>query len=209
MSLSVAIALFLAVAMIVVAVLTWFYHDTKFRDLDDWVEYGFSGDTLRHVLLYYRSMAVSMLVFYVLFVVSCLALQSDGAGLFVDLEGQPVSAGPIGAAFFGLDLVLRGGFFDIMEHFELRATTLLMDRSNYWFVIYCFVFRIYFALTLIRILFSFAYIWMKIRQARKSLLHDAEVSARATSRSRSRKRRRFRLRAKARSDKTSARETAS
>lgn len=167
MTFSVGMAWFLTVAMVTVAVLTWFYHDNKHRDLDSWIEYGFSGDTLRHALIYYRSMFISMAVFYVLFVVSCLALQSDGYQLFVTKEGEPVVAGPVGSAFFGLDLVLRGGFFDVMEHFNLSTTSLLMDRSNRWFVLYCFAFRIYYGLTLIRIAFSFVWIWAKIRQARR------------------------------------------
>lgn len=195
MSLSVGIAIGLSVAMVVVAFLTWFYHDTKHRDLDEWVQYGFSGDTLKYVIRYYQSMGISMLVFYILFVISCLALQSDGNILFVTDDGEQVIAGPIGAAFFGLDLVLRGGFFDVMEHFEMRATTLLMDRSNGWFVLYCFVFRIYFALTLIRIAFSFAYIWVRIRQARRTLLDDA-ISA---SGAQTTKRRRLRFRSKKKS----------
>lgn len=172
MSASVIMATGLSVAMIVIAVLTWFYHDTKHRDLDDWIQFGFSRDTLRHVLIYYRSMGISMLVFYVLFVVSCLFLQSDRIALFVDRDNNPISAGPIGAALFGLDLVLRGGFFDIMEHFELSVTPVLMDRSNRWFVIYCFVFRIYYGLTLIRIALSFVWIWARIRRARRAYSNE-------------------------------------
>jgi len=190
MTFSVAMALFLTLAMIVVAVLTWFYHDTKHRDLDSWIEYGFSGDTLRHALMYYRSMFISMVVFYVLFVISCLALQSEGYALFVTVEGEQVAAGPVGAAFFGLDLVLRGGFFDVMEHFNLRATTLYMDRGNRWFVLYCFAFRIYYGLTLIRIAFSFVWIWAKIRQARK------EMGAPLTSKQSGRRRQRLRLKSR-------------
>ena len=48
MSLSITFAIVLSIAMIVVAVLTWFYHDMKHRDLDSWVQYGFSVETLRH-----------------------------------------------------------------------------------------------------------------------------------------------------------------
>ena len=170
---SVMMAIALSLAMIVVAFFTWFYHDTKHRDLDDWIQYGFSGDTWRHVLIYYRSMGISMLVFYVLFVVNCLALQSDHIGLFTDADHKPTAAGPIGAALFGLDLVLRGGFFDIMEHFELSVTPIFMHRSNKWFVIYCFVFRIYYGLTLIRIALSFAWIWARMRRARKVWYSEA------------------------------------
>lgn len=176
MSLSITFALLLSIAMIVVAILTWFYHDTKHRDLDDWVQYGFSVETLRHAILYYRSMAVSMVVFYVLFTVSCLMLQSEGIGLFIYRNGEPVSAGPVGAAMFTLDLVLRGGFFDVMEHFELSASPILMDRANGWFVVYCFVFRIYYALTLMRILVSFVWIWVRIRRARQEYGLESEKS---------------------------------
>ena len=168
MSLSITFAIVLSIAMIIVAVLTWFYHDMKHRDLDSWVQYGFSVETLRHAVLYYRFMGISMLVFYVLFTVSCLMLQSAGYALFVYPNGEPVAAGPVGAAMFTLDLVLRGGFFDIMEHFQLSASPLLMNRSNTWFVIYCCVFRIYYALTLMRILVSVIWIWVRIGRARRS-----------------------------------------
>jgi hypothetical protein len=162
-------ALGLTAAMIAVAVLTWFFHDTKHRDLESWIEFGFSGDTRRHVLLYYRSMGLSMLAFYVLFVVSCLVLQADGHVLFADHEGHAIAAGPIGAALFGLDLVLKGGFFDIMEHFELSASPILMNRENGWFVLYAFVFRIYYGLTLLRIAVSFALIWTRLRRVRRAI----------------------------------------
>ena len=160
-------AIGLAIAMTVVAVLTWFFHDRKHEELEQWVQYGFSRETLRHALIYYRSMGVSMLVFLVLFVVSCLMLQSEGAILFWDGSRQPVTGGPVGSTIFAVDLVLRGGFFDIMEHFDLSVTQLQMNRQNRWFVWYCFAFRMYYGLTLIRIAFSFAWIWAKIHAAKK------------------------------------------
>ncbi len=168
MTLSLTFALVLSVAMVVVAVLTWFYHDTKHRDLDSWVQYGFTVETLRHAILYYRSMGISMVVFYVLFTVNCLMLQSDGYQLFAYRNGEEVAAGPVGAALFTLDLVARGGFFDVMEHFELSSSPLVMNRANFWFVLYCFVFRIYYALTLMRILVSFVWIWVRIGRAREA-----------------------------------------
>lgn len=161
-------AIGLAIAMTVVAVLTWFFHDRKHEELEQWVQYGFSRETLRQALIYYRSMGTSMLVFLVLFVVSCLMLQSEGAALFWDAERKPVAGGPIGTTVFALDLVLRGGFFDVMEHFDLSVTQLQMNRQNRWFVWYCFVFRMYYGLTLIRIAFSFAYMWAKIHAAKKA-----------------------------------------
>jgi len=170
MTFPVLFALVLTAAMIAVSFFTWFYHDQKHRDLDTWVEYGFSRETLRHALLYYRFMGTSMLVFFVLFTVSCLLLQADGHQLFVDARKGTslVSGGPIAVAFFAADLVLRGGFFDIMEHFDLYATHLHMNRKAFWFVWFCFVFRIYYGLTLIKIAVSFVWIWTKISMARKA-----------------------------------------
>lgn len=163
---SLIFALALSAAMVAAAVFNLFFHDRKHVDLDRWIDYGFSRDTLRHVLLYYRFMGISMGVFYVLFVASCLFLQHDGSRLFAQHNGV-VEAGVFGAASFALDLVLRGGFFDIMEHFQLSTTALDMNRENFWFVWYCFVFRIYYGLSLIRIALSFAWIWAKIYAARK------------------------------------------
>ena len=108
-----------------------------------------------------------MLIFYILFVVSCLLLQAEGKEIFVNARGQAVSGGPIATAFFALDLVLRGGFFDIMEHFELSVSAVYMNRAKRWFVLYCFVFRMYYGLTLIRIAVSFVWIWAKLYAARK------------------------------------------
>ncbi len=167
LSVPVLFAIGLAIAMAVIAVLTWFFHDRKHEELEQWVQYGFSRETLRHALIYYRSMGISMLVFLVLFVVSCLMLQSDGAELFWDRDRRPVAGGPISTTIFAFDLVLRGGFFDVMEHFDLSVTELSMNRKNRWFVWYCFVFRMYYGLTLIRIVFSFAYMWAKIHQAKR------------------------------------------
>lgn len=166
-SVPVLFAVGLAIAMTVVAVLTWVFHDRKHEELEQWVQYGFSRETLRHALIYYRSMGISMLVFLVLFVVSCLMLQSEGAQLFWDAQRQPVAGGPISTTIFAMDLVLRGGLFDIMEHFDLSVTELSMNRRNRWFVWYCFAFRMYYGLTLIRIAFSFVWIWAKIHAARK------------------------------------------
>lgn len=166
-SVPVMLAIGLSLAMTLMAFWTWFFHDSKHRDLDSWIEYGFSRETLRHVLIYYRSMGVSMLVFYILFVLSCLLLQTEGRAIFVNIRNEPITAGPISVAFFALDLVLRGGFFDIMEHFELSVSAVFMNRAMRWFVWYCFVFRIYYGLTLIRIVVSFAWIWAKVHAVKR------------------------------------------
>ena len=169
MTFSVIMALVLAAAMAGNAVFTWFFHDRKHHELDQWVDFGFSRETLRHALMYYRFMSISMLVFLILFVVSCLLLQADGHVLFTDARrgSNPVAGGPIASSFFALDLVLRGAFFDIMEHFDLATTHLHMNRASRGFVWYCFIFRTYYGLTLLRILVSFVWIWTKIGAARK------------------------------------------
>ena len=143
-----------------------FYHDAKHEELDRWVDFSFAGNTLRLAFGYYRFMAVSMLFFYVLFTCSCLFLQHDGYRIFFDGK-QAVYGGPISVALFSLDLVFRGGFFDIMEHFDLRLTSLYINKGSMWFWIYSFVFRIFYGLTLIKMLISFAWIYGKIRIARR------------------------------------------
>ena len=162
LSVSVLMALVMSVFLTGTASFIFFYHDRKYEDLDQWIDYSFSRDTLKHVLLYYRFIAISMLIFYVLFVINLLLLQSDGIEIYK--EGRH---GIIASSFFALDLVTRGALFDVMEHWDLHLTPLSMNRSLFWFVVYCFVFRMFYALTLIRVIISFAWIWTKIRNARK------------------------------------------
>jgi hypothetical protein len=160
----VLLAVGLAVTMVAATVFIIFYHDRKHDELDQWVDFAFSRERLGHALRYYRFMAVSMLVFYVWFTISCLLLQAGGHQVFA--QGiEPVSAGPIGTSLFALDLVLRGGFFDIMEHFDLGATPVAMNRGTPWFVWYAFIFRMYYGVALIKILVSFVWIYGKIRMA--------------------------------------------
>jgi hypothetical protein len=172
MSFSILLALALAATMVATSVFIIFYHDTKHEEIEERVDYSFSGDTLRRALGYYRFMAVSMLVFYVLFTCSCLVLQFEGYLLFSStLDGRtPIAAGPIATALFSLDLVLRGGFFDIMEHFDLGVSPVFLNRKAFWFVWYSFVFRMFFGLTLLKILFSFVWIYGKARLATKAVL---------------------------------------
>jgi hypothetical protein len=173
MSLAVLVALAIAATMIASSVFILFYHDQKHHELDHWIAYGFSMEALRDALGYYRFMAVSMLVFYILFTISCLLLQTDGHKLFA-AGREAVFAGPIATSLFTLDLVLRGGMFDVMEHFDLGLTPVMMNRTAFWFVWYAFVFRMYFGVTLIKILLSFVWIYGKIRMA------DAERATRPT-----------------------------
>lgn len=163
---AVLLALAIAALMIAASVFILFYHHRKHEQLDQWVDFSFSRDTLRHALTYYRFMAVSMLVFYVLFTISCLLLQAEGHQIFSS-GTDPVHAGPIGASLFAIDLMLRGGFFDIMEHFDLGASPIYMNRRSLWFVWYAFIFRMFYALALIKILVSFVWIYGKIRVARQ------------------------------------------
>lgn len=163
---AVLVAIATAALMIAASVFILFYHDRKHEELDQWVDFSLSREALRHAAMYYRFMTVSMLVFYVLFTISCLLLQAEGHQIFSDGK-EPIHAGPIGASLFTIDLVLRGGFFDIMEHFSLGVSPITMNRKVFWFVWYAFVFRMFYALTLIKILISFVWIYGKIRMARQ------------------------------------------
>jgi len=163
---AVLMAIATAALMIAASVFIIFYHDRKHEELDQWVDFSLSREALRHAAMYYRFMAVSMLVFYVLFTISCLLLQAEGHLIF-SYGREPIHAGPIEASFFAIDLVLRGGFFDIMEHFDLGVSPIAMNRKLFWFVIYAFVFRMFYAVTLIKIVISFVWIYGKIRMARQ------------------------------------------
>lgn len=167
MQFSILVAIGIACLMVGTLIFIIFYHDSKHDEIDRWVDFSFSGNSLRQAFGYYRFMAVSMLFFYVLFTISCLLLQAEGFVIFYD-GIQPVVGGPISVALFTLDLVFRGGFFDVMEHFDLRLGSLLINKGSVWFWIYSFVFRIFYGLTLIKILISFAWIYGKIRIARQA-----------------------------------------
>ena len=164
---SILVAIAISAMMIGTVIFIIFYHDSKHEEIDRWVDFSFSGNMLRQALGYYRFMAVSMLFFYVLFTCSCLYLQHEGFMIFSD-KTEPVFGGPIATALFALDLVFRGGFFDVMEHFDLRLTTLYINKGSIWFWIYSFIFRIFYGLTLIKIVISFAWIYGKIRLARRA-----------------------------------------
>lgn len=180
LSLPVLLAALVAGSMIATLIFILFYHDRKHHELDQWVDYAFSRDALRNALGYYRFMALSMLVFYILFTISCLLLQASGSVLFTDVRRgtTPVIGGPIATALFTLDLVARGGLFDVMEHFDVHITHLQMNWNARWFIWYCFVFRTYYGLTLVKILFSFIWIFGKIglaRQQRKKDRHQLSM----------------------------------
>jgi hypothetical protein len=168
---AVLFAVGLALAMVITTIFIVFYHDRKHQEIDQWIDFSFSRETLRNSLSYYRFMAVSMIVFYVLFTISCLLLQADGDVIFAH-GTEPFVAGPIGTSLFALDLVLRGGFFDVMQHFNLSVTPIQMNRQSLWFVWYAFVFRMFYGLTMMKILFSFIWIYGKIRMARQARRHS-------------------------------------
>lgn len=166
---SVLVAIIISFLMIGTVIFIIFYHDSKHDEIDRWVDFSFSGNTtLRDALGYYRFMAVSMLFFYILFTCSCLYLQYEGYLIFADADRKPVYGGPIATSMFALDLVFRGGFFDVMEHFDLRLTTLYINKGSMWFWIYSFCFRIFYGLTLIKMVISFAWIYGKIRIAKRA-----------------------------------------
>jgi len=165
---SVLVAIVISFLMIGTVIFIIFYHDSKHEEIDRWVDFSFSGNTFSDALGYYRFMAVSMLFFYILFTCSCLYLQYDGYKIFANDQREAVFGGPIATSLFALDLVFRGGFFDVMEHFDLRVTSLYINKGSMWFWIYSFVFRIFYGLTLIKMVISFAWIYGKIRLARRA-----------------------------------------
>lgn len=165
LTLSIIFALTFSVAMTVVALTLFFTHDRNHEDLEQSVDYSFSGETMRRALNYYRVLGYAMLAAYVLFVFSCLHLQWEGHQIFAR-DGKPVWAGPFQVMLFGFDLVLRGGFFDFMQHFDLHVSQVWMHRGAWGFVVYSFIFRMFFALTLLRMLISFFWIYSKITRVR-------------------------------------------
>ena len=165
---SILAAIVISVMMIGTVIFIIFYHDSKHDEIDRWVDFSFSGNTLRDALGYYRFMAISMLFFYILFTFSCLYLQYDGFVIFATVDREPVVGRPFATSLFALDLVCRGGFFDVMEHFDLRISTLYINKGSMWFWIYSFIFRIFYGLTLIKMVISFAWIYGKIRLARRA-----------------------------------------
>lgn len=165
---SILVAIVIGAMMIGTVVFIIFYHDSKHDEIDRWVDFSFSGNSLRQAFGYYRFMAFSMLFFYILFTCSCLYLQYEGFKIFANDAREPVFGGPIATSLFALDLVCRGGFFDVMEHFDLRIASLYINKESMWFWIYSFIFRIYYGLTLIKMVISFAWIYGKIRIAKRA-----------------------------------------
>jgi hypothetical protein len=165
-SFAILLALVLTVAMGAMSIYIVFTHQERQEEIDSWVDYSFSREMLRRAFFYYRWIGVSMIVIYVMFTISCLLLQGEGYVIFSDGK-TPVTAGPIATSFFTIDLMLRGGLFDFMQHFDLRATHLYLNRQTPWFVWYSFVFRMFYGLTLIRLLFSLAWVLAKVRVMRQ------------------------------------------
>ena len=163
MSWPVWFAIAVSAAMTFTAISVVFFHDRKYGDIEQLVDYSFSAGVLKRIALYFRGFGVVMAFFFLLFSMSVYLLQRvDDLILFE--EGQ-VSL--LSIMLFAFDLVARGAFFDWMEHFQLRLTPLDMNREHFWFVIYTFVFRMFYALTLLRVLISFAWLYRKVQIARR------------------------------------------
>ena len=161
LTISVVFALITAVAMVVIAGYILIQHDANHEKFEAWVDFSFTADTLRRALDYYRFMAVSMLFTYVMFTLSAVWLQADGFALFTE-NGHVVKASPIAVSLFTFDLVLRGGFFDFMQHFDMTLSHVYMNRQQRAFVWYAFAFRMFYGVTMFKILLSFLWIYGKI-----------------------------------------------
>ena len=166
LSLTILMCIALTIAMSIMSVYIVFTHQDRQEEIDRWVDFSFSREMMAQAFHYYRWIGVAMIVVYVLFTISCLLLQAEGHVIFTDGK-VPVIAGPIATSFFTIDLVLRGGLFDFMQHFDLRASHLYLNRQMPWFVWYSFVFRMYFGFTLVRLLFSLAWVLAKVRVMRQ------------------------------------------
>ena len=180
LSLSVAFSLLVSFAILVGLTYIVFQHDANHKKFEESVDFAFNAETLRRAIDYYRFMAVWMLFTYVAFTLSAVWLQADGYPLFAEL-GHPkthVKASPIAVAMFTLDLVLRGAFFDFMQHFDVTLSHVSMYRPNARFVWYSFLFRMFFGLTMLKILLSFIWILAKIginwQAQRRARERDAE-----------------------------------
>ena len=161
-------AIMLSGAFIASTIYVVFFHHLRLADMEQWVEYAYSHTVFKRAILYYRVIAITMLVYFVLFNLSLLFLQYFGD--FQIFEGG--NAGPIGTLVFSFDMVCRGAFFDFMEHFDLSLSYVHMNRENFWFVVYAFVFRMFYALSLLRILMSSAWIFGKISKVRRSMTEE-------------------------------------
>jgi hypothetical protein len=161
---TIAVGLCVVAAVWMIGIATWVFmtHARRHVEFEELIDYG-SGATLRQVFLYYRSMIFWLGWFFLLFALSVVLLEAAG---YVDLFAEGY-VGPLGVLTFAFDLALRGAFFDVMEHFKLAVTAVEMNRNNWWFVVYCFVFRMFYSLALFRILMSFAWIYGKIRMVRR------------------------------------------
>ena len=164
-------AIILAMAFIASTIYVVFFHDRRLADMEQWVEYSYSHTVLRRAILYYRVIAITMLVYFVLFSISLMTLQYSG-GYQIYREGN---AGLFGTLIFALDMVFRGAFFDFMEHFDLSLSYVKMNRELFWFVLYAFVFRMFYALTLLRIIISSAWIFGKISRARRGMADEGHT----------------------------------
>lgn len=179
-TLSVLFAIATAVAMVVVGAYILFQHDANHEKFEAWVDFSFTTEALGRALDYYRVMAVSMLFTYVLFTLSTVWLQADGFPIFAE-SGTPVKASPIAVSLFTLDLVLRGGFFDFMQHFDVALSHIHMNRKLRGYVWYSFLFRMFYGLTMFKILLSFLWIYGKIRvnrEVRRRMREEAAVQPR-------------------------------
>lgn len=165
-------AIILAMMLIASTIYVVFFHDRRLADMEQWVEYSYSHTVLRRTILYYRVIAITMLVYFILFSISLLTLEYVG-GYQIYEKGQ---AGLFGTLVFALDMVLRGAFFDFMEHFDLSISHVKMNRELFWFVLYAFVFRMFYALTLLRIIISSAWIFGKISRARRGMVDEGHIN---------------------------------
>jgi hypothetical protein len=67
---------------------------------------------------------------------------------------------------FTIDLVARGLLFDIVEHFDLSFTRARMNYSNWSYVIFAFVFRLYVSLLILKTIVDNFSVYLNLRRGR-------------------------------------------
>ena len=95
------------------------------------------------------------------FLAASLAWNAANRNIFTSGE---VSNGSV--LMFTLDLVCRGLLFDVMEHFDLSFTTARMNRSNWVYLIFSFLFRLYVSLLILKAIIDNVSIYLRLRRGK-------------------------------------------
>ena len=68
---SILAAFVIVTTIVITVVFIIFCHNSKYNEINRWVDLSFSGNALRRALAYHSFIAISMLFFYSLFTIRC------------------------------------------------------------------------------------------------------------------------------------------